>query len=306
VHLRIRVPGSTSNLGPGFDCLGLALELDLAVEVWTVPQGLQIETGGLEKAHIPVHSANLVYASMSRVLRRAGKPNLGVRLRIESDIPMSRGLGSSGAAILAGVLAGHLLASETPPDPDIVLRDAVEIEGHPDNVAPALLGGLVASALDGERVRAVRLPFPADLDVLLVIPDHEVSTEAARLILPHSVPLPEVVFNLSHLALLIGSLCNNEMGLLRVAMQDHLHQKHRLPMVPGLAQALEALLAEPACVGTALSGSGPTLLAFTQGAGADDAGDRAANVLRQHGISARVRRVRPQLSGARWERLQSA
>lgn len=306
MHLRIRVPGSTSNLGPGFDCLGLALELELTVEVWTTARGLQIETGGPEKAHIPVHSANLVYASLSRVLRRSGQPNLGIRLRIDGDIPMSRGLGSSGAAILAGVLAGHLLANEAAPDLDAVLRDAMEIEGHPDNVAPALLGGLVASADDGERVRAVRLPFPNDLDALLVIPDHEVSTEAARLLLPHSVPLRDVVFNLSRLGLLIGGLCNGDVGLLRTAMQDRLHQEHRLALVPGLAAALQVLLDEPACLGVALSGSGPTLLAFVRGAAADAAGKRAVVALRQQGVAASVRRVRPQLSGARWERLQSA
>lgn len=305
MHLRIRVPGSTSNLGPGFDCLGMALDLELAVEVWTIPAGLQIEAGGSERAHVPVHSANLVYASLCRVLRRAGKPNLGVRLRIDNDIPMSRGLGSSGAAILAGVVAGHLLASDAPPDPQAVLRDAVEIEGHPDNVAPALLGGLVASALDGEQVHAIRLPLPADLDVLLVVPDYEVSTEAARLLLPHSVPLADAVFNLSRLGLFLGSLCSSELGLLRHSMQDRLHQAHRLPMVPGLAAALDALLADPNCAGAALSGSGPTLVAFWRGAGSE-AGRTAVEALQRQGVRAEVRRARPQPSGARWERLQSA
>jgi homoserine kinase len=242
---------------------------------------------------------------MCRVLRRAGQPHLGVRLRIDNDIPVARGLGSSGAAIVAGVLAGHLLTNHADPDPEAVLREAVEIEGHPDNVAPALLGGLVASARDGDSVCTVRLPLPGDLDVVLVVPEPEASTEAARRLLPRRVSLEDAVFNLSRLALLVGSLCGGDHLQLRRGMQDRLHQPHRLAMVPGLAAALEALLGEPGCLGAALSGSGPTLLALWHGAG-PEAGRSAVQALAAAGVAAAVRRVRPQLEGARWERLQSA
>jgi len=304
--VRVCVPASTSNLGPGFDCLGLALDLHLILEASAAGDGLRIEATGPEAAQIPVDSTNLVYASLSRVLRSAGKPSRGLSLRVTSDIPLGRGLGSSGAAILAGIVAGHLLAGQAEPDRDTVLREAFEIEGHPDNVAASLLGGLVACALEGDRVLSVRLPFPADLIVLLVVPEYQVATEAARLLLPRTVPLADAVFDLSHLALLIGGLCRDDLELLRAAMQDRLHQEHRLGLVPGLGAALAALREERGCLAAAVSGAGPTLFALRRDAGSD-AGAAAVDELRRHGVRAQARVLRPDLRGATWERLaQSA
>jgi homoserine kinase len=301
VQVRVRVPASTSNLGPGFDCLGLALDLHLVVEAETTDGGLEIATTGASPERTRAGD-NLVYACLSRGLRRAGRSEPGLRIAITSEIPVARGLGSSAAAILGGLLAGHLLAHDDAPDPDAVLRDAVEIEGHPDNVAPALLGGLVATARDTDRVHAVRLPFPAELGVVLVVPDVEVPTDRARAILPASVSLADAVFGLSRLALLLGGLASGDLQVLGEGMRDRLHQERRLALVPGLAPALAALGSEPGCVGACLSGSGPTLLAFVREAGAE-AGRAAVEVLRQHGVAAHVRRVRPSRNGATWERL---
>lgn len=305
MQLRIRVPASTSNLGPGFDCLGLALDLHLTVDAHLAADGLAIETSGPYTTGIATDAGNLVYAALERVLRRAGKPIPPLALRVHNDIPLERGLGSSGAAVLAGVLAGHLLAFESPPDPSAVLRDATEIEGHPDNVAPALLGGCVASAVETERVHAVRLPTPADLLLLLVIPDHTVATAAARARLPRTISFQDATFDLARLALLIGALCGGETALLRTAMQDRLHEPYRLDLVPGLAAALAALRAEPAVLGAALSGSGPTLLACVRH---NDRAPAAAAIeaLRSQGIAATAKIVRPSLNGATWERSSRA
>lgn len=302
MRVRVRVPASTSNLGPGFDCLGLALDMHLEVEAETTDGGLLVESVGAGSESTAAGD-NLVYAVLSRALRRAGRPESGLRLRIASEIPVARGLGSSAAAILGGLLAGHLLARAEAPDPQAVLREAVEIEGHPDNIAPALLGGLVASGMGPEgHVHALRLPLPPDLGVLLVVPDVEVPTSRARALLPAVVPLADAVFDLSRLALLLGSFASGELGVLREAMRDRLHQPHRLGLVPGLAPALEALAAEPDCLGAALSGSGPTLLALVSGDG-PDLGGAAVDVLRRHGVSSQIRRVRPSRNGATWERL---
>jgi homoserine kinase len=302
VQVRVRVPASTSNLGPGFDCLGLALDLYLEVVVERTDRGLSIENSGSSPSQA-TRGDDLVYAALARTLRRRGAPERGLRIVVRSEIPVARGLGSSAAAILGGLLAGHLLAHGEAPDPPTILAEAVEIEGHPDNIAPALLGGLVACAVTEQgRVHALRLPLPPDLGIVLVIPDVRVPTARARQILPAKVPLADAVFGLSRLALLLGSLATGDLQGLREAMRDRLHQPHRLGLVPGLGGALEALAAEPGCLGAALSGSGPTLLAVVRG-DRDDLGGAATEVLRRHGVESRIRRVRPAPNGAAWERL---
>jgi homoserine kinase len=301
VKLRVRVPASTSNLGPGFDCLGLALDLHLTIEVETTPAGLWIEATGAHAGGVPLDSDNLVHACLSRALRRAGRPVPGLRIAIHNDIPIARGLGSSAAATLAGLVAGEILAQDgAPPDATRVLAAAAEIEGHPDNVSPALLGGFVASALDGGRVQATCLHFPAGLSIVLVVPDAEVPTATARRLLSESVSRSDAVFNLGRLAMLLGALQSGDLGALRQATQDRLHQKWRLELVPGLGDGLEALASEPGCAAAVLSGSGPTLLGlFTDpppGAGA-----RAVEVLRRHGVQASVQRVHPDTQGLWWD-----
>lgn len=299
--VRVRVPGSTSNLGPGFDCLGLALDLHLEVQAELVPRGLHIEIEGESADRLPRDETNLVYAALRRALRRAGLGPTGLELRIRNQIPVGRGLGSSAAAAVAGLLAGALLAGGAPPDLEAVLEAACEIEGHPDNAAPAVLGGLVASAIDAGRVHTVVLPFPATLDALLVIPDVEVPTERARALLPRTVPFADAVFDLQRLALLLGAFVADAPEKLSAAMHDRLHQSHRLALVPGLVEALAALQADPACLAAALSGSGPTLLGFVGGP-APDAGQAAVEVLAREGVRARVQRVGVARRGATWER----
>lgn len=302
MQIQVRVPATTSNLGAGFDCLGLALDLGLQVEIDSTSSGLQIELQGSETEGIALDAGNLIYASLCRVLRRAGLPDRALRIRIRNDIPLGRGLGSSAAAIVAGTVAGHLLAHDTAPERGAILRLATEIEGHPDNAAPALYGGLVASAVEGPRVLATRLPFPEALAIVLVIPEVEVSTHAARALLPQQVPLADAVHNSSRVALLLGGFVSGDDVLIGAGMRDRLHEMHRLPLVPGLEDALTALRQEEGCIGAALSGSGPTLLAFHRRPG-PESGARAVEVLARHGIAARSRVQRPDLQGARWHRL---
>ncbi|MFQ5599448.1 MAG: homoserine kinase, partial [Candidatus Krumholzibacteriia bacterium] len=201
------------------------------------------------------------------------------------------------------VLAGHLLADDGSPDPEQIAHEAAEIEGHPDNVAPSVYGGLVATTCVGAHLHTVQLPFPA-LDIVLVIPQHAVSTREARRILPEQVPLTAAVFNLSRLAALLGALSTQDLDALRLGMQDRLHQEHRLALVPGLDTALQALLEEPDSLGAAISGSGPTLLALYRSA-PDDAGRAAVAALEEAGVTARIQRIRPSTRGASWERVQS-
>jgi len=298
------VPGSTSNLGPGFDCLGLALDLLLDVEVTVRPDAaLHIELRGTEARGIPTDAGNLTYQAIARVMEWHRRPVPGLALRIRNAIPVGRGLGSSAAAIVAGVVAGTLLAGRDPRTAEIV-DHAARLEGHPDNAAPAVYGGLVAAARLEDAVRVVRLPLPA-LRLLLLIPDLEVPTDAARRILPATVTREAAVFNLQRLALLLGALFHEDRSLLRDAMKDQLHETERLGLVPGLAQARERLGAEPGCLAALVSGSGPTLLGLF-GRIPRSAGAAAVATLARHGIQARLRRVQPRDRGASWRIVQSA
>jgi homoserine kinase len=299
MRVRVRVPASTSNLGPGFDCLGLALQLYTTVEVESPAPGLALRVSGAEPEGIPPGRDNFVLRGLCHALGRPLEEPPALRIAIHNDIPVGRGLGSSGAAWVAGLVAGRLLAGD-----DVVPRSlldaATRLEGHPDNVAPALLGGLVASAADAGQVHAVGVPLPAGLSLVLVIPDRTTSTQAARALLPSVVPFADAVHNVAHTALLLGALVRGDWELVRPALHDRLHQERRLSLVPGLAEALAALDGEPGCAGAVLSGSGPTLVGFLR----DDAsatGHAAAAVLARHGVPARVCRVRPELAGVGWE-----
>jgi homoserine kinase len=298
MQIHVRVPASTSNLGPGFDCLGLALELFLDVSVEPGAARLEVSVAGLDASQVPRGAENLLLAGLCKALGRSQADPPAVRVRIDNGIPIGRGLGSSGAAIVAGLLAGTLLAGKEV-DQLALLTVATRLEGHPDNVAPALFGGLVASASTAGEVYTVPLSLPAELELLLVVPDRTTPTHVARDILPRTVAFDAATDNLAHTALLVGALARADWRLLRPALRDRLHQEHRLALVPGLADALLALDGEPGCAGVALSGSGPTLLGFVR-TGSPATGEAAVRVLAQHGVGSRVQRVRPQRTGAVW------
>jgi homoserine kinase len=302
VKVAIEVPGSTSNLGPGFDCLGMALDALLHVEVEALPdRGLEIHVGGPHALGLPTQSDNLVYSTLVRVMRRRGVETPGLRLRVQNAIPVARGLGSSGAAIVAGVVAGRLLCGSATLDRDELTDEAATIEGHPDNVAASVHGGaVVAASVDG-HVQSTRLPIPPDLLLLLLIPDHPVSTQEARAILPRQVALADVVFNLARMGSLCAALALGDQHSLKTAMQDRLHSGHRLALVPGLAEALESLLQETGCRAATISGSGPTLIAFYDEYPAH-AGRAAAAILERHGVRSQIQTARPRAHGVRWTR----
>jgi homoserine kinase len=305
MRLEIQVPGSTSNLGPGFDCLGLALDPELRVEMETrAHAALEIDVTGPEAGGLPTDAGNLIFSTIMRVMQTRGRTPPGLRMRVHNAIPVARGLGSSAAAIVAGVVAARHLCGDTNPRRSEIVEEAAALEGHPDNVAPAVLGGLVVAAWVDDRMQATPLPFPSALEMLLVIPDHPVSTREARRALPDQVPLKDAVFNVSRVATLCAALWRGDLGALRIGMQDRLHQRLRLTLVPGLAEALESLLLEPECLAATISGSGPTLVAFYAKRPAH-AGRTAAEVLARRGVAPRLRATTAQARGATW-RLEQA
>lgn len=284
--LTLRVPASSANLGPGFDCLGLALSLYTTLRL-TPQDRTEVVPLGPELAGTPADETNYIYQAMGRAARAAGCELPPARVEIESEVPLARGLGSSASALVAGLAAGNALLGR-PLSSEQLLDLAAREEGHPDNVAPALLGGIVVATLDKAGTHYVRLDPPARLGVTVFIPDFELSTAKARAVLPTDYTRADTVHALSHAALLAAALACGRLDLLAHAMQDRVHQIWRAPLVPGLSDVLEEATANGA-LGAALSGAGPTVLCFYDTAqGSSRLHAFLHSVMRRHGLTGRV------------------
>ncbi len=254
---RVSVPASSGNLGAGFDVFGLAI--DVRDEYQFEPASRDsIEPAGKFLKHVPRDTRrNLAFRAFRSLAPAAAGP---YRLRAVREIPPQGGLGGSASAIVGGlVAANHAFCRGL--DDDELLRRATEIEGHPDNVAAALLGGLVLTVQADETLHAVRVPFPSDIGIVVVVPGYHVPTARARAALPTHVPRADAVANLGRAAMLIAALQTGCYAELRVATQDFLHQPYRAELNPALEPGVQAALRAGA-YGAALSGSGPTLIAF--------------------------------------------
>lgn len=257
--VRVQVPATTANLGPGFDCLGLALALHNTVEL-SVSAITEVQVTGEGAGQFPLSDANLVLRAANKLAHKADIDVPGWRLRQENRIPLARGLGSSSAAIVGGLVAADELLGINSPTRRL-LQMATEIEGHPDNVAPALYGGLTVCGIEQDQVHCAAFAAPEGIVAALAIPDFEVSTELARAALPEEVPFADAVFNTTHAALVLAAFMSGDWDLLRVAMKDRLHQPYRAQLVPGLEDVIQAA-SQAGAYGAALSGSGPTVVAF--------------------------------------------
>lgn len=266
--VRVRVPASTANLGPGFDALGLALGLYDEVTVELIPAGLSIEVGGEGADSVPRDKRHLVVRALQATFDRLGEKAPGLALTCHNRIPHGRGLGSSAAAIVAGVLAARSLAQhgEEELDDAATLDLAAGLEGHPDNVAACLRGGLTVAWSGGGRYRATRVDVGA-FDVVAYVPSTPVATELARGLLPASVSHEDAALNAGRAGLLVAALAGNrdepvDLGLLYAATEDRLHQRYRAPAMPGSFALVEELRERN--VPAVISGAGPTVLAFAE------------------------------------------
>jgi homoserine kinase len=287
----IRVPASTSNLGPGFDCFGLALKLYLTVRATSVPDATEpcrvTTTGVKENEVLPRNAANLIYRAMVFAARREGVSLSPVELQVHNEIPLASGLGSSAAAIVAGIKLLTLLTQHEIADQSI-LDYATEFEGHPDNVAASLCGGFVISCLRNDRsVIEAKFDWPAEVRVLVVSPHSQLPTHVARAALPRMVARTTAVHNLQRSALFTAALAQQRYDLFWEAMRDQLHQPQRESLVPGLAEAL-ALPQMDGLLGVALSGAGPSILAFVNDR-EEEIGARLAACFSTHKIESTIR-----------------
>lgn len=257
----IRVPATTANLGPGFDCLGMALSLWNTTRLaWADAPSVRLH--GLGADELPADESNLVYRSARRALDETGDGARGLSLEAWQEIPLSRGLGSSSAAIVGGLYGANALLGYPLP-PHRLLELAVEIEGHPDNVAPALMGGLSIAVSDGERVHAAPVPLPDDLQCVVYVPDVPMPTQEARSVLPPEVPRADAVFNAGRAALLVAAFALDRPEYLRLATQDRLHQPQRQTIFRQMKPTFDHALAAGAH-GVFLSGAGSSVAALTK------------------------------------------
>jgi homoserine kinase len=280
----LKVPASSANLGPGFDALGLALGVYLECR-FRPSARLEIRVSGREAEAIPTGEDNLIWQTAQRVAADVGEPLAPIELEIYNDIPIGKGMGSSAAALTAGVvIADHLLGLGW--KPLRILDEAARIEGHPDNVSACVLGSIVASAIDsGGAARAVRLDLPAHFGVAVVVPDFDLPTAKARSVLPDSYSRADAVFNVQRAALLIAALATGTISAFPTALEDRYHQSYRVPLVPGLDEILK--LRAPGLLGCALSGAGPSILVFYE-RGYEPVCDLVRQVFALHGHASEI------------------
>lgn len=295
----VRAPATSANLGPGFDCLGAALDLcnELAAELGG--SGLEIEVAGEGLGQLSLGPDNRVAVAFRAACAALGMEPPPLRLRLLNRIPLARGLGSSSAAAIAGLVAANALLGGNLSQ-ERLLELAVPIEGHPDNVVPALLGGVTVCVSDGPRVLYQKLALPPavrDLSAVLYVPDFPMDTGEARRILPPSVPRLDGVFNTGRAALLVVALQSGRLDLLRPAMEDRLHQPYRAQIFPALPRLCAAAL-EAGALGAALSGAGSTILALARAPEAGAVESAMARAARALGVTGRPLRARLSEVGA--------
>lgn len=277
--IRIKVPATSANIGPGFDCLGVALRLYNEVDL-EVSDSLRIDIEGEGADIIPKNGNNLVFKAYRRTMGRLEETPHNLYIRQRNAIPTTRGLGSSSTAVVAGILAAQAISGKTLTREESLLI-ATQIEGHPDNVAPALYGGFVSAIGGTHDARCLSFPAPADLNPVALIPDYELPTAKARAVLPQSVPFIDAVFNVSHASFLVAAVAKGDIDALFAAVKDKLHQPYRAKLIDGFDEILEACLSLgcPAY----LSGAGSTLMAFCRSEQLDSFTKNIKNVLAAHG-----------------------
>lgn len=260
--IKIKVPGTSANIGPGFDTLGLALNIFNEITVEKRDSGVEI-FWDIPNPNIPLED-NLVYVAFVHTLKKYKKEYLGANITMTKiEIPISRGLGSSAAAIVCGIYAADYIMDNILSTEDIV-NIATELEGHPDNVAPAILGNMIVSVMNGEKVLYSKINFPEEIIFNVLIPNFKLSTEKARSVLPKSYSTADCIFNASRLALMLAFLREGKFENLRVCLEDKIHQPYRFDLINNSLDIFEKSK-ELGALGEFISGAGPTLITWVTG-----------------------------------------
>jgi homoserine kinase len=287
-HITVKVPATTANLGPGFDCIGAALKLYNQFEFTTLDvDGLIIQVSGMEAEKVQTDESNLLYQAFVKLYGYIEQTPPSVKIEIKLGVPLSRGLGSSATAIVGGLVAANELAGRPVSELE-VMRLAIAMEGHPDNVVPALLGGCRLAATSNIGWEIGDIPWHRDILAVVAIPDFELSTSEARKVLPAEISRHDAIFNISHFGLLLRGLATNREEWLKAALQDKLHQPYRQALIPGY-DAVNTAAIDAGAYGMVISGAGPTLLALVDTSKGKAVEIAMKNAWLQKGITSTVR-----------------
>ena len=274
MKVSVKVPATTANIGPGFDCLGMALPIynTITIEETVLPgTGVEINVladndsiDQLSLDHVPSDENSIVYKAVELLYNSIGQSPSELKINIHSNIPVARGLGSSSSVIVGALIAANELLGR-PADEVALLSIACEIEGHPDNITPAIVGGLVISSQEEDGSVVYRkLEWPYEWAVTVCVPDFELSTDIARSVLPKEVPMKDAIFNAKRLAMFVQAVHTKDSELMKLALQDRLHQPYRMKLVPGLDKIIDNLRHFDNVLGCVLSGAGSSILVISE------------------------------------------
>ncbi|MFM8935743.1 MAG: homoserine kinase [Vulcanococcus sp.] len=301
----VDVPATTANLGPGFDCLGAALDLNNRFEMRCIEgdgERFELVIEGSEGSHLRGGPDNLVYRAAQRVWKEAGEQPIAVEARVRLAVPPARGLGSSATAIVAGLMGANALIGE-PLSREKLLELAIDIEGHPDNVVPSLLGGLCMTAkAASHRWRVVRCEWSAEVVPVVAIPAIRLSTSEARRVMPKAIAIADAVTNLGSLTLLLQGLRTGNGDLIADGMHDRIHEPYRWGLIQGGRQVRAAAL-EAGAWGCVISGAGPSILALSPRDQAEAVSRAMVRSWEAEGVASRAEVLKPQQTGSRWQHL---
>jgi len=292
----VQIPATTGNMGAGFDCIGMALSLYNTIQITETASGVTVSVEGEGQDLVPLTEENYCVKAAIRVCEATGRNPDGLHFRLHHEIPVSRGLGSSGVAIVAGAYGMNELLG-CPLDTPTIIRICTDMEGHPDNVVPSLLGGL---SISGERYGTIiyrTVSVSSDLSAIVAVPDFTLETKLAREALPETVSMQDAVFNMCSVGLMIHGMMTKDYDLLRAGTDDRLHQPYRESLVPGLREVMEAARSQGAH-SAALSGAGPTVIALASKNQAQVA-TAMSSTFDEHGISCRTLTLEIDNHGAR-------
>ncbi len=298
--ITITVPATTANLGPGFDCIGAALTLYNKFKFTRLDEGgLIIDVTGAEAERVQTDESNLLYQAFVKFYQYIGQTPPSVKMEIQLGVPLARGLGSSATAIVGGLVGANQLAG-APLTQLQVMELAIAMEGHPDNVVPALLGGCRLAATSADNWEICDIPWNENIVPVLAIPDFELSTSEARQVLPTQVSRADAIFNTAHLGLLLRGLQTGKGEWLSTALQDRLHQPYRQALIPGY-DAVNAAAMKAGAYGMVISGAGPTLLALVDKLHSQAVEAAMLSAWQSTGITATVRSLSLDTQGASYQ-----
>ncbi len=274
MKVSVKVPATTANLGPGFDCMGMALPIynTVTIEETVLPgTGVEINviaenqsTDEFSLEHIPMDENSIIYKAVELLYNSIGQTPSELKITIHSQIPIARGLGSSASVIVGGLIAANELLGR-PADEAALLSIATEVEGHPDNVTPAIVGGLtITSSEDDGSIVYRKLEWPEEWNITVCVPEYELATDISRSVLPKEVPMQDAVYNAQRMGMFVHAIHTKDSALMKLALKDRLHQPYRMKLVPGLEKIAEKLKHEENVLGCVLSGAGPSILIISE------------------------------------------